>query len=81
MKEDSQINLLSNLSSFRGGKQSAATASFSGPDRGSFSSSSRGSSRGGRVAKRSFSSSLLADLRCLSIPVFFVLLLLRSLTN
>ena len=50
VKEDFQIKLLMNLSSLKGGKQSASTASSSGWGKGSSSSlsSSKGSSQGSR---------------------------------
>ena len=52
VKEDSQIKLLSNLSSQRGGMPSASTASSSSWARGSSSSSlSRSSSQSGRSGK------------------------------
>ena len=59
VKEDSQIKLLSNLSSQKGGEQSASTASSSGWTRGLCSSSlsSRYSSRSGRGGKHPYSSS------------------------
>ena len=57
MKEDSQLNLLSNFSSTKGGKQSASTASSSGHGRSTSSSFSGGASRGSPSSKRSASPS------------------------
>ena len=59
VKEDSHIKFLMNLTSFKGGKQSASTASTSGRGKGSSSylSSLKSSSWGSRGTKRPFSSS------------------------
>ena len=62
VRDDSQLSLLKNLSSLKGGKQPASTASSLGPHRRSVSTSSSSSrsrsfSRGSRGSKRPFSSS------------------------
>ena len=77
VKENLQIKLLSNLSSQRGGKQSASTTSSSGRAEGLASSSSttRSSSRSGHSGKRRFSASPLHKSK-----VFFDTSNLRSST-
>ena len=53
VKEDSQLKLLKNLSSSRGGKQSASPASFSGTRRASSTFGSSASSSSSQYAKYS----------------------------
>ena len=68
LRDDSQLSLLKNLSSLKGGKQLASTASSSGPRRGdaSLSSSSyhsRSFSKGSRDSERLSSSRLVIGRR------------------